>query len=306
MFDEDNLSALDTINDFLRFALTVFNQNDLFYGHGTDNSWDEAVSLVLGMLSLPWDVDKGLLNGRLTANEKGDLVRAIQRRVIDRVPVPYITGTSWFMGLPFNVTTEVIIPRSPLAELLGNRMEPWLDREPERILDLCCGSACIGIGAASVFNEAEVVASDISTEALTVAASNIQKHQLNDQVNLVQSDLLQSVPGRFDLILANPPYVDEQDMHDLPAEYRHEPRLALAAGDDGLDLCRRILADALDYLQPGGLLVCEVGNSLDALLTLFPEVAFICPDFEHGGTGVFVLTDKELKNYRDVFKSALR
>jgi ribosomal protein L3 glutamine methyltransferase len=303
-FTEDSLINLETITDFLRFAYSTFNSAELYYGHGTDNSWDEAVSLILGILYLPWDADKSLLQSRLTAKEKKLIAKAIQARVIGRIPVPYIVGEGWFMGLSFEVNPQVLIPRSPIAELLEIRLQPWLTIEPVRILDLCCGSACIGIAAAVVFAEAEVVVTDISEQALAVAARNIERHHVQDRVQVLQSDLFQQVTGKFDVILSNPPYVDSRDMSELPAEYHHEPRLGLASGEDGLDATRDILANSLKFLNPAGILVCEVGNSLTALLQLFPDVLFDCPEFERGGTGVFVLTYDQLVAHNDLFNAA--
>ena len=304
-FQVGNLANLETITDYLRFTLSTFNSADLFYGHGADNAWDEAAHLILGVLNLPWETDKSLLQSRLTSSEKQVLGRALHARVIDRLPVPYILGEAWFMGMPFEVTPEVLIPRSPIAELLENRLEPWCADEPTRILDLCCGSGCIGIGAAHVFEQAEVVISDISQSVLAIAARNIARYQLDDRIRAVKSDLFQAIDGKFDVILSNPPYVDAHDMCELPTEYRHEPKLALASGEDGLEATREIIADALNYLNPGGLLICEVGNSLEALLQQYPDLLFLCPEFERGGDGVFVLTREQLAEYKDHFTNKL-
>lgn len=300
-FSAENLANLETVTDYLRFAWSAFNNAELYYGHGTDNSWDESVSLVLGILRLPWNADKNLLQARLTANEKLRLAEALKKRVIDRVPVPYITGEGWFMGLAFEVNPNVLVPRSPIAELLEAQLEPWFDQSPARILDLCCGSACIGVAAALVFEEAEVVASDISATALEVASNNIARHHVQHQVSLVQSDLLQGIEGTFDVILANPPYVDARDMNELPAEFHHEPRLGLAAGEDGLDATRLILKYSMACLRPGGILICEVGNSQQALQDLYPEVDFLWPEFARGGSGVFVLTHEQFQAYQHIF-----
>ena len=304
-FSRHQLANLETVTDYLRFALSTFNRADLYYGHGTDNSWDEAVNLILGMLHLPWDTDKNLLQARLTAGEKQLLADALRKRVIDRIPVPYLTGESWFMGLPFEVSPDVLIPKSPIAELLEAQLDPWITRMPGRILDLCCGSACIGIAAARVFPEADVVASDISEAALEVASRNVTRHCVEQQVSLIRSDLLAQIEGKFDVILANPPYVDAKDLSELPAEFHHEPRLGLASGEDGLDLTRQILANAIDYLNPGGILVCEVGNSQEVLQAVY-SVEFIWPEFERGGTGVFVLTYEQLREHSGLFKTRVR
>ncbi|OZG73669.1 ribosomal protein L3 N(5)-glutamine methyltransferase [Hahella sp. CCB-MM4] len=305
MFDANTLAPLQTIQDYLRYAYSKFREADLFYGHGTDNAWDEAVHLVAGVLHLPWDVSPSLLAGRLTDMEKEALAIALKRRVVDREPVAYILGESWFMGLPFKVTPDVLIPRSPLAEMLTDELQPWLEGlYPERILDLCCGSGCIGIAAAYVFEDTEVVMTDISDPAIDIARENIDRHAVSDRVTVVKSDLLGDVEGTFDVILTNPPYVDQPDMTSLPPEFLHEPRLGLESGEDGLDATKKILADAANYLNEGGILVCEVGNSIDALFEQFPDVMFICPEFEHGGHGVFVLTKEQLVAHQDQFKAA--
>ncbi|WP_020408832.1 50S ribosomal protein L3 N(5)-glutamine methyltransferase [Hahella ganghwensis] len=305
MFDAKTLAPLVTIQDYLRYAYSRFREAGLFYGHGTDNAWDEAVHLVTGVLYLPWDVSPSLLNAKLTDVEKEQLVTALRRRVVDREPTAYILGEAWFMGLPFKVTPDVLIPRSPLAEMLTDELQPWLgDIYPERMLDLCCGSGCIGIAGAYVFEESEVVLSDISDSAIDIAKENITRHQMGDRVSVIKSDLFDQVEGSFDVILTNPPYVDLPDMQSLPPEFLHEPKLGLESGSDGLDATKRILATAADYLNEGGILICEVGNSIEALFEQFPDVLFICPEFEHGGHGVFVLTKDQLMEHQVEFKEA--
>ena len=305
MFDAKTLAPLETVQDYLRYAYSRFREADLFYGHGSDNAWDEAVHLVLGVLHLPWETDAALLVGKLADFEKAKLAEALRLRVEERVPVAYIIGEAWFMGMPFNVTRDVLIPRSPLAELLENDLQPWLeDLAPQRILDLCCGSGCIGIAAGMVFPEAEIIISDISPEALTVAGTNIRRHRVEAQVRAVESDLFDNVKGTFDIILTNPPYVDQPDMDSLPPEFLHEPRLGLESGQDGLEATRQILARAGDFLNKGGFLVCEVGNSIEALFAQFPNVMFVCPEFEFGGHGVFVLSRDQLLEHQTEFKQA--
>ncbi len=305
MFDAKTLAPLATVQDFLRYAYSRFREAELFYGHGTNNAWDEAVHLVLGVLHLPWETDPTLLVGKLTEFEKNNLAEALRLRVDERVPVAYILGEAWFMGLPFKVTKDVLIPRSPLAELLENELQPWLeDLAPRRILDLCCGSGCIGIAAGMVFPDSEIILSDISQAALRVAESNIALHHANEQVTAVESDLFNNIEGTFDIILTNPPYVDQPDMDSLPAEFLHEPRLGLESGQDGLEATRQILARAGEYLNEGGFLVCEVGNSIDALFEQFPGVMFVCPEFEHGGHGVFVLSYSQLLDHQAEFRAA--
>ncbi len=286
---------LQTLRDFVRYAWSAFTRHGLYFGHGSDNPRDEAFHLVLGLLGLPWDIDVGFLDARLTSSEKEHLAQALQQRVEQRLPLPYILGEAWFMGLCFEVNRDVLIPRSPIAELLQNRLEPWVeDLQPRRILDLCCGSGCIGIAAALVFEDADVVISDISPAALVVARRNVARHGLEDRVQVVESDLYAGLQGRFDLILTNPPYVDAEDMASLPPEYRHEPRLGLASGTDGLDCTRCIIDQARGYLTQDGVLVGEVGNSLPALLANYPDLPFVLPDLECGGEGVFLLSAADL------------
>lgn len=293
------IDDLMTIRDFLRFASTQFARSEIYYGHGTDNVWDEAVQLVMRSLALPLENNAIFLDARLTRDEKALLIDRIQRRVESREPVAYLLGEAWFMGLPFNVDTRVLVPRSPIGELIQSGLQPWLgDIEVNRILDLCTGSGCIGIAAATVFEEADVDLSDISEDALEVAQSNIVMHGLEDRVSAIQSDLFAGLEGQYDLILSNPPYVDAEDMAALPDEFRHEPELGLAAGGDGLDIAHRILDKAADMLTPDGLLVVEVGNSWVALQEAYPELPFIWLDFEQGGEGVFLLSRQDLIEWR--------
>lgn len=296
VFDRDDAArSLLTIRDFLRWTLSQFSASELWYGHGTDNPWDEAVQLVMQGLHLPPEGDSRFLDARLTETEKTQLLNLLERRIVGRVPTPYLTGRAWFAGLEFIVDERVLIPRSPLAELIEQGFEPWLAQVPERVLDLCAGSGCIGIACAQAFPEAEVVLSDISTDALDVAGQNIGLHRLEERVTSVQSDLFDGLQGqRFDLIVSNPPYVDARDMADLPAEYRHEPELALASGDDGLDFTRRLLTEAADHLTENGVLIVEVGNSWPALEQAFPTLPFTWLEFERGGDGVFLLHRTDL------------
>ncbi len=287
---------LRTVLDFLRWAVSRFEAAGVCYGHGTDSAWDEAVALVFGTLHLPWDIDRSVLSARLTEGERVELAGRIARRVEQRVPVPYLTGEAWFAGHPFHVTPDVLIPRSPIAELIGRGFSPWLEADRvHRILDLCCGSGCIGIAAALAFPDAVVDLADVSEAALDVARRNVERHRLAERVNVRAGDLFAAVSGEtYDLVLANPPYVDAADLDAMPAEYRHEPRMALQAGADGLDFARRILAQARAFLNPGGILVLEVGNSADALMEAFPDLPFFWFDFEHGGDGICMLEQSQL------------
>lgn len=291
---------LITIRDYLRYISSRFAESPLFFGHGTDNVWDEAVQLVMRTLHLPIENNTVFLDARLTRAERQQLLERTQRRIHERIPLAYILGEAWFMGMPFKVDSRVLIPRSPIGELLESGLQPWLgDLAVQRILDLCTGSGCIGIGAATVFEGATVDLADISADALAVAVSNIEYHEVADRVRTIQSDMFNDIEGRYDVILSNPPYVDAEDMASMPDEFRHEPELGLAAGEDGLDIVHRILAVAADYLNPGGLLIVEVGNSWIALDEAYPDLPFMWLDFSRGGDGVFVLTAEELLSWRE-------
>ncbi|HIO30839.1 50S ribosomal protein L3 N(5)-glutamine methyltransferase [Marinobacter salarius] len=289
------IDDLHTVRDYLRYVSSRFADSPLYFGHGTDNVWDESVQLVMRSLHLPLENNTLFLDARLTREERALILDRMQRRIDDRVPLAYLLGEAWFMGLPFHVDERVLVPRSPLGELIQGGLQPWLGNKPVgRILDLCTGSGCIGIAAASVFEDAEVDLADISTDALDVAAVNIDYHEVGDRVSTVRSDVFDGLEGRYDVILSNPPYVDADDIADMPAEYGHEPELGLAAGGDGLDIAHRILARAADYLNPGGLLIVEVGNSWVALQEAYPDMPFTWLEFENGGDGVFLLTAENL------------
>ena len=289
-------TELLNIRDFIRFAASQFNASGLFYGHGTDNAWDEASALVLHTLHLPHDIPTAVLDARLLPDEKSRLYQLIMQRVEKRIPLPYITHEAWFAGLSFYVDERVLIPRSSIAELIENEFEPWINpAEVVDILDLCTGSACIAIACAKQFNEAHIDASDLSENALAVANINVLRHKLENQITLYHSDLFINLPKKqYDVIICNPPYVDAEDMADLPPEYTHEPTVALAAGADGLNIIKRILSDAKKYLKPNGILIVEVGNSAAALAAQFPALNFTWLEFERGDTGVFMLTADQL------------
>lgn len=288
-------AELRTVADFLRWIATRFAAAELHFGHGTDNAWDEAVALVCGRLGLPWDRLEHVLHARLTATERTGLADLAERRIADRVPVPYLVGEAWFAGRRFLIEPGVLIPRSPIAELILDGFAPWLTGAPDRILDLCAGSGCIGIACAHEFADAEVILAELDPAAADLAGRNVALHGLEHRVLAVGSDLFDAVAAeRFDLIVANPPYVDGDDLDVLPEEYRHEPMAALAGGADGLDVVRRILADAPAHLTPHGLLVVEVGNSRAVLERDFPRVPFVWPDFDCGGHGVLVIGRADL------------
>lgn len=299
---------LTTLKDYIRWGATRFAQSGVYFGHGTANALDEAASLVLFSLQLPHSLPATYFESVLTLEERKDIVNLIDRRIDERKPAAYLTNEAWFCGLPFYVDERVLVPRSPIAELITKRFAPWVENPDSvsEILDLCTGSGCIGIACALAFPGSYVDAVDISTDALAVTEVNIVKHDLEGQVQAIHSDLFDAIGRKgkhYDIIVSNPPYVNSEEWRTLPAEYRAEPRIGLESGADGLDCVRRILREAEAYLKPGGLLVVEVGSSAEALQYAYPSVPFCWIDFEHGGDGVFVLTAEELLQYRDQFQA---
>lgn len=300
-------TRLRTPRDYIRWAVSRFHEADLFYGHGTDNAWDDARQLVLGSLHLPWEIADSYLNCQLEDDECERLNECLRLRIDERVPTAYLIEQAYFCDLPFYVDARVLVPRSPIAELIGAQFAPWLPHPPQRILDLCTGSGCIGIACAYAFEDAEVVLADISFDALEVANINLERHGLEERVYTVHSDGFDGLPNqRFDLIVSNPPYVDAEDFADMPDEFHHEPELGLACGDDGLDLVRRMLAQAADHLTEKGVLVVEVGNSQVHVEALYPEVDFTWLEFEHGGHGVFLLAAAQCREHQALFRSRLQ
>lgn len=260
------------------------------FGHGTDNAWDEAVALVLGVARLP--DDRASLGQPLSAALNARIQELLGRRIDERIPLAYLLGHARFAGLDFLIEPGVVIPRSPIAELIQQDFSPWLKQPPRHIIDLCCGCGCIGIAAALNYPDAQLTLVDVDDQAISLARKNVSLHALEDRTMVVQSDLFAALtPGRFDLILSNPPYVDGTDMRALPPEYRHEPGLGLDGGPDGLSVVQRILAALPERLTADGLLVCEVGASAPALLRAFPKTEFYWPDLIGGGEGVFILSD---------------
>ncbi len=296
-FNDHEIERLDSVRDWIRFGSSRFSEAKLFFGHGTDNAWDEAAVLVLWSIHQPWEKLDVILDSRLTDQEKTKIISIFDRRITERTPAAYLTGESWFAGYKFKVDQSVLVPRSPIAELIQSGFEPWLQDYPNNILDLCCGSGCIGIACAMVFDEAMVELSDISEKAIAIAEYNIAYHQLSNRVKATLSDGFESITEvKYDLIVSNPPYVDAQDFASMPQEYRAEPEIGLVSGEDGLNFTRKLLAQAADYLNENGLLVVEVGNSWPALEAAYPQVAFFWPEFSNGGHGVFVLTREQLIN----------
>lgn len=302
------IEELHSLADFIRWGASRFNEAGLHYGHGTNNAVDDALTLVLHALHLQHGLSAELFSARLTRDEKQRIFDLFRQRYEKRIPVPYLTNEAWFAGLSFYVDERVLVPRSPIAELIEQQFEPWV--EPERvghILDMCTGSACIAIACAHAFPYAQVDAADISTDALAVAQKNIEQHGMQGLLNLYESNLFSDLPPqRYDIIVSNPPYVSVEEMASLPEEYNHEPELGLVSGEDGLDACVEIMAEAGHWLNDDGILVVEVGNSADALVERFPLVPFLWLDFERGGEGVFLLTAEQVREHHEEFSSQLR
>ena len=294
---------LHTVNDYVRFGASQFNQADLYFGHGTNNAWHEALTLVMHQLALPQELSNELMQCRLVSTERIAILQLFERRIVEGLPAAYLTNQAMFCGLPFYVDERVLVPRSPIGELIEQSFTGLIEDSPERILDLCTGSGCIAIACAVAFPEAEVDAVDLSIDALNVAQINIDGHGLSAQVIPIQSDVFSGVQGQsYDLIVTNPPYVDQEDVDSLPQEYLHEPVMGLGSGFDGLDIVRQILAQAADHLNDNGVLICEVGNSQVHLTAAFPSVPFQWLRFERGGHGVFKLTKAQLINHQQDFK----
>lgn len=288
---------LHTLRDLLRFAVSQFNQAGLVFGHGSDTAYDEAAYLILHTLHLPLDHLEPFLDARLTSTEVSQVLDILERRVTERLPAAYLTHEAWLGSYSFYVDQRVIIPRSFIAELLQNRLEPWITDAAEihAALDLCTGSGCLAIVLAHAFEQAEIDAVDISTDALAVASRNIADYQLQERVRLMQSDLFAGLAGRrYDLIISNPPYVNAESMAELPEEYRHEPVNALASGADGLEATRRILAGAAAHLTDQGLLVVEIGHNRDAVLREYPRTPFTWLETSAGDEFVFLLRRDQL------------
>ncbi len=266
-----------------------------FFGHGTDNARDEAVALVFHVMGLPHDATARVLQRRVSAQQRERFEALLARRVEDRVPLAYLTHEAWFAGLPFYVDERVLVPRSPIAELIERHFEPWAPPRVRHILDMGTGSGCIALACAKAFPKARVDGIDIDTGALEVAAINRRRLRLTRRVRLIESDHFAALSGAsYDIIVSNPPYVGEREMRGLPREYRHEPRHALASGREGLDSVATILRSAARHLRPLGLLVVEVGNTERVLMQAYPRMPFTWLHFERGGGGVFLLTREQL------------
>ena len=290
------VSEMQTLRDVLRWTTSQFSDANLFYGHGNADAFNDALQLILHSLHLPvTEFPELFADARLSLVEKQAIAELVDRRITERVPVPYLTQEAWFSGLPFYVDERVLIPRSPFAELIEEQFSPWVS-DPDsisHILDLCTGGGCIAIALAFAFPQSHVDASDISADALDVAQINIVKHGLEHQVSTIQSDLWQAIEQKYELIISNPPYVGADEMATLPAEYNHEPRSALEAAQNGLALVEQIIQQAAHHLTDNGLLFVEVGNSDLAVMKRWPETDFLWLDFERGGHGIFMLSKQQ-------------
>ncbi|MCX7067194.1 MAG: 50S ribosomal protein L3 N(5)-glutamine methyltransferase [Methylococcales bacterium] len=301
------LTTLSTIRDYIRWAASQFTEAKICFGHGTSCALDEAAALVLHTIHQPYNLSEFYLESVLTPTERVAIVDIIHRRIKKRIPAAYLTHEAIFTGLSFYVDERVLVPRSPIAELIEQRFAPWVEEDNVvRILDLCTGSACIAIACGYAFRNAVVDAVDLSEDALAVAEINVAKHLMEDSVTLYQSDLFQQLPAaRYDIIVSNPPYVSTFEWENLAEEYQAEPAMGFKGGESGLDLVLRILVDATDYLAEQGILVVEVGSSAETLQRIFPDVPFYWLDFDRGGDGVFLLTAEQVQHYHPLFTAAL-
>lgn len=303
----ETITTLTTLRDYIRWASSRFTEAGLFFGHGSASALDEAVALILHTVHQPYDLSTDYWSAVLTTPERQAVIDKVNQRITERKPAAYLTHEALFAGLSFYVDERVLVPRSPIAELILERFSPWLDDAPVNcILDLCTGSACIAIACAYAFPEAEVDAVELSDDALAVAEINVKRHQLEETLTLYQSDLFNQLPqNEYDLIVSNPPYVSIHEWKQLPPEFHAEPEMGFTAGESGLDLVLRILIDARRYLSAHGILVVEVGSSAQTLQDAFPEVPFYWLNFERGGDGVFLLTADQVDYYHSLFAAAL-
>lgn len=286
-----------TLRDLLRYAVSQFNASRLSFGHGSDNAWDEAAYLLLHTLHLPLDTLEPFLDARVLPEEREKFLKILERRINERVPAAYLTGEAWLQGHRFVVNHSVIVPRSPISELLSDGLQPWVS-EPDSVdfvLDLCTGSGCLAVLAALAFPNAQVDAVDLSEHALAVADENIELSGLDGRITTHASDLFQGLPQcEYDVILCNPPYVNDQSMENLPQEYRHEPTMALSGGEDGMELIRRLLQDAPSFMAPEGLLVLEIGNEYQNFIAAFPSLEPVWLSTENTEDQILLLTREQL------------
>lgn len=291
------LTELSSIRDWLRYAVSRFEDSDVFFGHGTSNAYDEAIWLIFGFLHLPHDTIDNFLDADLTGKEKKDLLFLIEKRIKDKIPTAYLLNEAWLRDYKFYVDERVIVPRSLIAESLSENLYPWID-DPEKIfsaLDLCTGSGCLGIMMAHSFQNAMIDLVDLSEKALQVAEININHYGLNDRTELIQSDLFNALKGKkYDLIISNPPYVNQTSVDSFPMEFLKEPSMALGSGEDGLDHTVRIIKEAKSYLKDDGILIVEIGHNKEVLLDKFPKLQFQWLDVSLGNDFVFMLQKSQL------------
>ena len=289
---------LMTLRDIVRYGATQFNKAELYFGHGTQNAWEEAIFLAMHELHLPFESYDDIQDCRLVEDEKHAILSLYQRRVSERIPAPYLVHEAWFAGLPFYVDENVLIPRSPMAEMIEAGFAPWAVEEPQTILDMCTGSGCIAIASSIYCPDALVTAVDISKDALKVAQKNIAKHNVEYNVELIESDLFTQLSNRqFDIIISNPPYVSDEEMATLPQEYLHEPDMALRAPDQGMEIVDKLLRESIHHLTEDGILIVEVGNTAIFVEERYPDLPIIWASFERGGDGVFVINRASLAEY---------
>jgi ribosomal protein L3 glutamine methyltransferase len=293
------MQARVTVEQLIQHGAAALDRAQVCFGHGSDNAWDEAAELVFFGAGLRHEDAPAVYSNTVSEQQRGEILRLFDRRIRERVPAAYLTRRMWFAGVELYVDERVLVPRSPIAGLIEARFEPWIEPDSVRsILDIGTGSGCIAIAAALALPHARVDAADVSDDALAVAAVNISRHGLDGRVRAVRSDVFDALGGRrYDVIVSNPPYVGAQEMSGLPDEYHREPELGLRAGEDGLDIVRRILAGAAEHLAPGGILIVEVGNSEDALVAAYPDVPFTWLEFERGGGGIFLLSATDIERY---------
>jgi ribosomal protein L3 glutamine methyltransferase len=302
-FSDEIISNLCTVREVLDWANSCFSVSKIFYGHGTDNSWDEAVQLILPSLNLSVHSSVEACAKTLTASELENIIERVALRIKERTPVAYITKKAWFCGCELYVDRRVLVPRSPIGELIMNGFSGIISGKLNRVLDLCTGSGCIAIAIANMFREVgHIDATDISTDALQVAKRNVAEYRLENRISLIQADLFYGLPKvQYDIIVSNPPYVDTSSMECLLPEYCHEPRVALEAGSSGLRLAKRILAHASGYLSENGVLICEIGDSMSSMIQQYPGIPFTWLDFDNGGHGVFMLTKHQIIGIQHYF-----
>ncbi len=299
---------LSSIRDFILWGERRFIDAEIFFGHGTDNALDESAALVLKTVDQPYDLDEEALDIKLSEEQKEEVIALVEKRIEERQPAAYLIGEALFAGLPYYVDERVLVPRSPIAELILEHFSPWIAADKvSRILDLCTGSGCIAIACSHAFPDAAVDAVDLSADALDVCRINIERHNKTDKVKAIESDLFESLADqRYDVIVSNPPYVCTAEWEALPEEFHHEPGMGFKGGESGLDLVDTILSEASSHLNPNGILVVEVGSSAETLLEKYPMVPFCWLEFEFGGDGVFLLTAEQLVASQPYFKKMSR